>query len=375
MCVWADEWPTELHSCLEKVWDAPRVTLGDGTEVDLKRKYALINNQRLQSCLWKRFEAAGGTALDASVSESCHDDQGTTVATTAGNIRTWLVIDATGRAQRLVNSGAPATRFQTAFGATAVRTDGKPVDPLVSFMDFRPAHDGIAPTDGPSFLYALPLDTHRVFVEETVLTGMGTEGHSELRQRLEQRIQKHGLELISTEPQETCVIPMDTAIPKKSRAIGFGVAGGMVHPATGYSVGRTAQLAPVLARTLAEAQHLSPDDAAEKGYSALWPLDQQRRWALFGFGRDILTRLDTAKTQRFFAAFFELAPETIADWLSDNLDSKQLAAAMMGVFSRASSDIRTTLVLSAIRNPSALVRGLVKRPKWRTKPATHREAA
>jgi len=242
-------------------------------------------------------------------------------------------------------------------------------------MDLRKAHQGIADTDPPSFLYSLPLDSHRVFVEETVLTGVESDGHSVLRARLEERLRARGLHLIENEATETCVIPMDTSIPRNSRAIGFGVAGGMVHPATGYSIARAAGLAPGLAAALRQASELCPDAAAKEAYASLWPVDRQQRWALFGFGRDMLTRLDTEKTQRFFAAFFALETTTVADWLSDTLDSKTLASAMLTVFGHAPSDIRAALVLSALRNPSALFKGLVKRPTWRAKPATHREAA
>ena len=56
---------------------------------------------------------------------------------------------------------------------------------------------------------------------------------------------------------------------------------------------------------------------------------------------EILTRLDTDKTQKFFGAFFALDDQTIADWLSDCLLSKQVASAMWNVFSahRQTSDV------------------------------------
>ena len=116
ICVWKDEWPEELQNCLAQEWEKPRVIITDDAQRTLPRTYAQVDNDVLQTSLWQRYERAGGEVLDGTVTQCCHDVKGTTLATSEGNIRTWVVIDATGRAQRLADSIAPPERFQTAVG-------------------------------------------------------------------------------------------------------------------------------------------------------------------------------------------------------------------------------------------------------------------
>ena len=375
LCTWEDDWPDSYRQCLGRRWLRPRVVLADGTSRRLDRTYAQIDNDRLQDALWANFQDSGGIYLDAQAQECCHDELGTSLATTAGNVRTKILIDATGSAQALLSDSRPATQFQTAVGAVVSRADGNPVDPVATFMDFRPADSEYEDDDLPSFLYTLPLDTHRLFIEETVLTSYDPKPHETLRQRLNKRIAASGFRVLPNESGEHCVIAMDADIPTDSRVLGFGIAGGMVHPASGFSVARSANASERLAKALCDAQDLSADTAVAKAALAIWGEDQKRRWALFGFGRDILSRLDTRQTQRFFEAFFQLDDDDIADWLSDRMNSRRLAGCMLSVFRRASNDIRTILVLSALRQPAVLMRGLMSYSPVRKNSTQHREAA
>ena len=359
-CVWEDEWPDSLRHCLGQRWLRPKVTPMPGHSQRLERTYASVDNPTLQAALKARFIEAGGVFIDGTAQETCHDQGGTSIVTTAGNVRARHVVDATGHRRALLPHTQAPTQFQVAVGAYATSNRDEATAGVATLMDYSPSEPSQSDSRLPSFLYALPGSQHRVFVEETVLTGRSSDTHALLWARLRQRTASLGLRLESSQPSEYCVIPMDVPVPQHTHILGFGVAGGMVHPATGYSVARAACAAPLLAETLKESVNLSVTAATQRAWRQLWSEDRLRRRALFDFGRDILATLDTDRTQRFFHAFFQLPDADIADWMSDRMSSRRLAACMLHVFRCAGSDIRRVLMRGALNRPSLLLRGLVR---------------
>ena len=72
-----------------------------------------------------------------------------------------------------------------------------------------------------------------------------------LKRRLLKRLEFHGIEfaLGSVREEEFCYIPMGGAMPTiPQRVVGFGGAAGLVHPATGYMISRTMNLAGHICR-------------------------------------------------------------------------------------------------------------------------------
>src|SRR5690606_6819391 len=100
-----------------------------------------------------------------------HDSEGSSVSLEDGRcLRATLVIDASGHWPRLVKrEGRPADAHQVAYGVFA-DVDEHPWDPnQMCLMDFSTPHLSKAEQKSalPTFLYAMPFGSRRVFLEET----------------------------------------------------------------------------------------------------------------------------------------------------------------------------------------------------------------
>ncbi|WP_308163267.1 lycopene cyclase family protein, partial [Nocardia alni] len=140
-------------------------------------------------------------------------------------LRARRVIDARGLGR------SPSRAEQTAYGVVLQRDQWNEA----IFMDWR--SDNGAPADAPpSFLYAVPLSADTILLEETCLAGRPPLPITELRDRLHIRLRRRGIELDGTEPVERVRFPLEGGRPGGGR---FGAAGGLLHPATGYSIAAT----------------------------------------------------------------------------------------------------------------------------------------
>lgn len=171
------------------------------------------------------------------------------------------------------------------------------------FMDWR-TDNGAETGAPPSFLYVVPVSGDRVLVEETCLVGRPPLGYEELGRRLRARLTARGVELRGDEQREYVRFPVE---PQERRnepeLIAIGAGGGIMHPATGYSVGPSLQLADELAAALVSA----PDQAAD--------LVAGRRQRQVRFlrqaGLSTLLELGPAEIPAFFEAFFALPPPAL----------------------------------------------------------------
>lgn len=196
-------------------------------------------------------------------------------------------------------------------------------------MDWR-TDNGTTADAPPSFLYVVPVTDGRVLLEETCLVGRPALGYAELERRLRVRLAARGIRLRGDEPREHvrfAVEPPDSGPGGVSagRAAGqgplaIGACGGIMHPATGYSVGPSLQLADDLAATLASA----PQRAAE--------LIAGRRMRQVAFLRraGLATLLQLAPTEvpAFFESFFRLPPALRRAYLTDRDQPVATSAAM-----------------------------------------------
>jgi lycopene beta-cyclase len=366
---WADEMERlGLDDATEHRWAETEVAFGPGERRLLGRGYVRVDRAALAHRLEQRFTGGGGRRRDAEVREVSHAAGRSTVRCRDGTeIAARVVVDASGHRPVLVRRRVrPGQGFQTAWGLTVeLRDDSARLEPgralLMDWSDPLPEPPAGA---APSFLYAMPLGDGRCFVEETVLVARPVVPPERLERRLAARLAARGLRVHRVLARERCWIPMGGALPDlRQRVVGFGAAGGMVHPATGYLLPRVLEAAPPLADAIRDAlgrNGAAPADAARAGWSALWSADRQRRRALFVFGMEVLLRLDVRATRQFFGAFFELPPEEWQGFLSDTLPAPELARAMSRFFVGAPRELQRTLLRTAAGSAGArLAAGLL----------------
>ncbi|MEU5409426.1 lycopene cyclase family protein [Nocardia asteroides] len=304
---WADELPDWLDPAVVAA-TVPVPTAWALREHRIDRPYQVLDTAALQRSL----RVDGAEVLADRV--LALDARAGTVRTAAGLVRTGRVIDARGLAR------SPRRAEQTAYGVILPRagTDGPPL-----FMDWR-RDNGTGPDDPPSFLYALPLGPDTMLYEETCLAGRPALGPEVLRQRLEHRLRARGIAVSGTEPVERVRFPVQGGTPGGGR---FGAAGGLTHPATGYSV----------------AASLRAADAVATG-SAPRPPQARAVAALRRAGLRALLAIPPRDTAVFFDAFFALPAPKQRAYLSGDDDLRGTVAAMGALFAALPPRSRRTLV-------------------------------
>jgi len=191
-----------------------------------------------------------------------HDDAGSTVLLEsrdgAGNggptrmrVRARLVVDCTGHETRVVlrddrvRSTPPG--YQIAYGCLA-RVDESSAPPdaadpaavgpyskdAMTLFDYRTDHfaDGSVELAGaiadPTFMYAMPLGSDRIFFEETSLVARPALSFMECKERCMARLAHLGITVTEIEEEEYCYIPMGGPLPAKDqRVVGYGGAAAM----------------------------------------------------------------------------------------------------------------------------------------------------
>jgi lycopene beta-cyclase len=363
--VWHDEFEAlGLAPLLGHTWHDTSIYIGAG-ELALGRAYALIDNRRLQRHLLDQCARAGMAWRRGRAVAAAHDGRCSTVTAHDGaSYAARLVVDASGHNPALLQRGAPATpAYQAAYGI--VGTFARP--PVRAgqcvLMDYRAEHLTMAERDAPpTFLYAMDLGGGRYFVEETSLASVPGVQLAVLEQRLHRRLAWLGTRLTRADQIERCFFPMNAPMPDLHQPLlGFGAAAGLVHPASGYSVGASLRLAPVVAAAIAEslgARGATPRAAVQAGWRALWPRARRRKRSLYLFGLATLLGCNTARLQQFFQTFYNLPQRQWAAYLADTLSTAELSAMMLRVFARAPHDLRATLLCAAARERRLLLQVL-----------------
>ncbi|KAF0847360.1 lycopene beta-cyclase [Nocardia caishijiensis] len=305
---WADEVPE---------WVGDEVFAGDGVEPTVwavgehrvRRDYRVFDTARLR-------QALALTGVTVCADRVTHLDARRGMVRTAGG-RTFegRVIDARGVGR------ARGRAEQTAYGVT-VEADG----PCV-FMDWR-LDNGAGPDEPRSFLYTVPVGPGRMLYEETCLVGRPALTPEVLRTRLEHRLGQRGIAIGGTEPVERVRFPVEGGQPGGGR---FGAAGGLIHPATGYSV----------------AASLAAADTVVDGAS-LWTPRARAVAALRRAGLRALLALPPREVPVFFEAFFALAPARQRSYLSGHDDLTGTLAAMRALFTELPPRVRRTVAISSL---------------------------
>jgi lycopene beta-cyclase len=134
-------------------------------------------------------------------------------------------------------------------------------------------------------------------------------------------------------------------------------AGGLVHPATGYSLATSLRGAPVVARAIREAmaRRAIPADVAAAAARALWPVARRRARLLEQVGLEALVNLDRAEVQAFFDAFFDLPPPLWQAYLSGTLPPARVVELMRQLFGAVPLRVKARLLAV---DPMPLARAL-----------------
>ncbi|MGQ0838558.1 lycopene cyclase family protein [Actinokineospora sp.] len=301
----------------------------------LARGYAVLDNDSVLSAFTRSPLA---TVMDRVVS-AAYGPRGATVALASGaRLAGAVVIDASG-ARRVLSGGPPrGTRAeQTAYGlmVPAASAAGLVAPGEAVFMRWC----------GSTFLYAVPLPGGRVLLEETSLARRPGLGLDELRSRLIARLAAAGIRA-DADTVERVRFALDVPVPPVWRrgAVPFGVAAGMIHPATGYSVADALLTAPRVADAIARALPRGPLAASAAGRAAVWSPAARAVHALRRRGLRTLLALPAERVPEFFAEFFALPDDLQRAYLSGREDVRGTAAAMAALFRRAPWRVRAAMV-------------------------------
>ena len=314
--------------------------------------YGLFDKTALQQHWWRFCEQAGLVWHRGRAASIEHNPQGSVVITEAGErLTARLVIDASGHHSPFVqrpDEGPVAG--QAAYGIVG-RFSAPPVDPeQFVLMDYRCDHLSEAERrcGPPTFLYAMDFGEGVFFAEETSLALAPAVPYDVLKDRLLRRLALRGITVDQVQHEEFCLFPMNLPLPDlQQRVVGFGGSASMVHPASGYMVGSLLRRAPTLAEAIAaglQDPQIRGQQLAVQAWQALWPLELQRKHALYRFGLEKLMRFSEPQLRAHFRTFFGLPQEQWYGFLTNTLSLSQLIAAMVRLFVMAPWSVKAGLM-------------------------------
>ncbi|KAJ9167979.1 hypothetical protein P3X46_019564 [Hevea brasiliensis] len=326
--VWEDEFKDlGLEGCIEHVWRDTVVYLDDDDDpVLIGRAYGRVSRHLLHEELLRRCVESGVSYLSSKVERIIEASDGHSLVACEHDIvvSCRLATVASGAASGKLlqyEVGGPRVSVQTAYGVD-VEVENNPYDPsLMVFMDYRDYMKQKVPcleSEYPTFLYAMPMSSTRVFFEETCLASKDAMPFDLLKRKLMSRLETMGIRILKTYEEEWSYIPVGGSLPNtEQKNLAFGAAASMVHPATGYSVVRSLSEAPNYASVIANI--LKQDHSKGKltrkrinanismqAWNTLWPQERKRQRAFFLFGLALILQLDIDGIRTFFHTFFRL---------------------------------------------------------------------
>ncbi|XP_057547651.1 lycopene beta cyclase, chloroplastic/chromoplastic-like [Amaranthus tricolor] len=372
--VWVDEFEAmDLLDCLDTTWSGAVVFINEGLKKNLDRPYGRVNRKLLKSKMMQKCISNGVKFHQAKVMKVTHEETKSLLICNDGvAVQASIVLDATGFARSLVQYNKPYNPgYQVAYGILAeVEEHPFDVDKML-FMDWRDSHlDGNLDLKSrnsriPTFLYAMPFSSNRIFLEETSLVARPGLAMEDIQQRMEARLRHLGIKVTHIEEDERCVIPMGGTLPViPQRVVGIGGTAGMVHPSTGYMVARTLAAAPIIANSIVrylDSKNSRVGIELSAGvWKELWPIERRRQREFFCFGMDILLKLDLPGTRRFFDAFFDLERVYWHGFLSSRLFLPELIIFGLSLFGHASNYSRLEILSKGTLPLINMINNLVK---------------
>lgn len=236
---------------------------------------------------------------------------------------------------------APSSPAQSAYGVVVDSTIAASylVDDAAVLMDWR----GSRPSETPSFLYAIPVGGGRTLLEETCLAGSPPIAFAELRVRLLRRLSEAGIS-----PVDVADVPVErvwfalrsrTDKPWADTTLRYGAAGGLMHPATGYSVASSMREADVVVNAV-----LQQRDPRK----ALWPTPARVVHRLRSRGLSSLLGLEPTEVVEFFDRFFDMPIDNQRTYLSSRADPAGMASAMTRAVAGADRGLAVKIMRGAL---------------------------
>ncbi|MEZ0339307.1 lycopene cyclase family protein [Mycobacterium sp. pV006] len=343
--MWSAELPGDLPDSVVAARAAGRAIAL--TEHDLGWKYAVLDIPALHAHFAGKLtdvDVRSGRVVDST-------QPGTVTLADGSMLRARVVVDAAGRWRPLhARSTRRIAAEQTAYGLVL---DEDAAAPLVKagqalFMDWRADH---GETGWPTFLYVIPLGGGEVLVEETSLARRPGLPLSTLRRRLYARLAHHDIPIPKQPRSERVSFPVDQPRHHGAGVLGFGAAAPLVHPATGFSVAASLQLAPIVAATLAAHLPHEPTEALTAAQRVVWSPSARLVHRLRRIGLEALLRMPADEIPGFFERFFAL-PETHRwTYLTSRDDVRANAATLSHLFRVSDARMRRRLVLPAVLPP------------------------
>jgi lycopene beta-cyclase len=244
-----------------------------------------------------------------------------------------VVADCTGARRALLPPLPGEVAEQVAHGVVVDRGRARLAPGEAVFMDWRADH---GEAGDPTFLYALDLGDGRALLEETSLARRPGLPMEVAERRLRARLAARGIEVPAGAPVERVRFPLEAPVPPRDGPIGFGAAGGQLHPASGYSVTASLRLAPPLAHGIAQGGHAG-------GHEALWPSRARVARAAHRRGLEALLRLDPELVPVFFERFLSLPVPVWSRYLASPPDLAGTLRAMSALWLRSPARLKAAL--------------------------------
>ncbi len=314
--------------------------------------YGLFDKAALQRHWLTPCQDAGVAWTRGAVVAIEHHERGSVVTTDQGDrLEARLVLDCTGHhSPFLKRPDEGPVAGQAAYGIVG-RFSNPPVEPgQFVLMDYRCDHLSEAERrcGPPTFLYAMDFGGGRFFVEETSLALAPEVPYDVLKARLLKRLAHRGIEVLAVEEEEFCLFPMNMPLPDlDQQLLAFGGGATLVHPASGYMIGALLRRSPALAQAIADGladANLPSPSLARAAWQALWPLELQRKHALYRFGLEKLMRYPEGQLRQFFATFFSLPKLQWYGFLTNTLTLPDLVGAMLRLFAVSPWSVRLGLM-------------------------------
>ncbi|GGG09679.1 hypothetical protein GCM10007304_24700 [Rhodococcoides trifolii] len=317
---WTDEIPGWLSAASRSTETASPSVWGTRPRL-LDRSYTVLDTAALQEGL----ELDGAQRFRGSATELNRESVTLADGTT---VRARVVVDARGAP---LGAGVPE---QTAYGIVVSPDVARRIagDASAWIMDWRDDNG----TDGsslPSFLYVVPLSADRFLLEETCLIGSPALDFAELSRRLALRLSGRGYEVTGHEPVERVRFAVRPPRGGTAGVLRFGARGGLMHPATGYSVAASLSLADAVATDIADGRVPQVYSRRSAAVSKLRSL-----------GSAALTTLPPGSVATFFDAFFDLPIERQRAYLSERDDLVGVGVAMASLFGGIDTSSRLAIV-------------------------------
>lgn len=358
--VWFDEFEDlGLQNCFDKTWPMACVYIDDSSKTKyLGRPYGRVSRKKLKERLIEGCVSNGVRFYKAKVWKIEHQEFESSVLCDDGvELKGSLVVDASGFNSGFIeyNSKHRNHGYQIAHGILA-QVEEHPFDlDKIVLMDWRDSHLGNEPylresnKKFPTFLYAMPLDSNLIFLEETSLVSRPVLSYMEVKRRMVARLRHLGIRVIQVLEDEKCLIPMGGNLPRMPQNVmAFGGNSGVVHPSTGYMVARTMGLAPIVAGAIVEClgstRMVRGKQLYDRVWNSLWPRERRFIREFYSFGMETLLKLDLHGSRRFFDAFFDLKPYYWQGFLSSRLSLSELAWLSLSLFGHASNRSRFDIV-------------------------------